>query len=51
MMTSTNYDDSKERNTGGVNGVGIKAVNIFSKKFILETQYFNPVSKKLFYFK
>jgi DNA gyrase/topoisomerase IV subunit B len=36
-MTSTNYDDSKDRKTGGVNGIGVKAVNIYSNKFILET--------------
>jgi DNA gyrase/topoisomerase IV subunit B len=31
MLTSTNYDDDVIRNTGGTNGVGVKAVNILSK--------------------
>ena len=37
MLTSTNYDDNIERTTGGQNGIGAKACNIFSKKFIIET--------------
>jgi len=36
LMTSSNYD-RKGKTTGGKNGVGIKVVNIFSKKFIIET--------------
>ena len=31
LNSSTNYDDSKVRYTGGVNGVGSKLTNIFSK--------------------
>ena len=37
MLTSTNYDDSKERVIGGQNGIGAKACNIYSTKFDLET--------------
>lgn len=33
LLTSSNYDDSKERFTGGRNGYGAKLTNIFSKKF------------------
>ncbi len=38
MLTSTNYDDTVSRTTGGLNGIGMKATNIFSKRFELETQ-------------
>jgi len=37
LLTSSNYNDDVERITGGLNGMGSKAVNIFSKKFIVET--------------
>ena len=37
MLTSTNYDEEEEKIIGGMNGIGAKACNIFSKKFILET--------------
>jgi DNA gyrase/topoisomerase IV subunit B len=37
LLTSENYDDTEERFGGGRNGIGIKSVNIFSKKFIIET--------------
>ena len=40
-MTSTNYDDKKDRITGGTNGLGIKIVSIFSKKTELETVYYD----------
>ena len=33
--SSSNYDDTKQRNFNGTNGVGIKLVNVFSSKFIL----------------
>jgi DNA topoisomerase-2 len=46
MLTSTNYDDSKERITGGMNGIGSKACNIFSKRFHVETV--DHVAKKLY---
>ncbi len=37
LLTSTNYDDKKEKVTGGKNGYGAKLANIFSTKFIVET--------------
>jgi DNA topoisomerase-2 len=37
LLTSTNYDDTVERVTGGVNGLGSNCTNIFSKRFIVET--------------
>ncbi len=37
LLTSTNYDENIERTIGGMNGLGSKTVNIFSKKFIVET--------------
>ena len=36
MLTSSNYDDSKKRTTGGRNGYGAKLANIFSSKFEVE---------------
>ena len=37
MMTSSNYDDSEKKVTGGRNGFGAKLCNIFSTKFTVET--------------
>ena len=37
LLTSSNYDDTKKKVTGGRNGYGAKLTNIFSKKFIIET--------------
>ena len=37
MLTSSNYDEKEEKEIGGMNGIGAKACNIFSKKFIIET--------------
>lgn len=37
MMTSSNYDDSEKKVTGGRNGFGAKLCNIFSTKFVVET--------------
>jgi len=56
LLTSSNYDDSKKKITGGRNGYGAKLTNVFSKKFIVETadkknkkyfkiEYFNNMSK------
>jgi DNA topoisomerase-2 len=33
MLTSSNYDDTIKKVTGGRNGFGAKLTNIFSKKF------------------
>ena len=41
LLTSSNYDDSQERTTGGRNGYGAKLANIFSKRFIVETIHNN----------
>ncbi|KAL8576595.1 DNA topoisomerase 2-alpha [Nucella lapillus] len=37
LLTSSNYDDSEKKVTGGRNGFGAKLCNIFSNKFIVET--------------
>lgn len=37
LLTGTNFADDKERFGGGRNGLGIKLVNIYSTKFIVET--------------
>lgn len=37
LLTSSNYNDNKERVTGGRNGYGAKLTNIFSDKFTIET--------------
>ena len=36
LLTSSNYDDTQKKVTGGRNGYGAKLTNIFSKKFIVE---------------
>lgn len=46
MLTSSNYDDTKERLYGGCNGIGGKVANIFSTKFVVETVDQN---RKLYY--
>jgi DNA topoisomerase-2 len=33
LLTSTNYDDTVQRTVGGLNGLGCKLANIFSKRF------------------
>ena len=37
LLSSSNYDDSKKRTTGGLNGLGAKLTNIYSCEFIIET--------------
>ena len=37
LLSSSNYDDSKKRTTGGLNGLGAKLTNIYSIEFIVET--------------
>jgi len=46
LLTSSNYDDTKKKVTGGRNGYGAKLTNIFSKKFIVEAA--DSKNKKLF---
>lgn len=45
LLTSSNYDDSEKKVTGGRNGYGAKLANIFSTEFIVETTD-SSVSKK-----
>ena len=37
LLTSSNYDDSIKKVTGGRNGFGAKLTNIFSRKFTVTT--------------
>lgn len=37
LLSSSNYDDTKKRTTGGLNGLGAKLTNIYSNEFIIET--------------
>ena len=37
LLTSSNYDDSVKKVTGGRNGFGAKLTNIFSKKMTVTT--------------
>ena len=37
LLSSSNYDDSIKKVTGGRNGFGAKLTNVYSKKFIVET--------------
>lgn len=37
LLTSSNYDDTVKKTTGGRNGYGAKLTNIFSTEFIIET--------------
>lgn len=47
LLTSSNYDDSKKRTTGGLNGLGSKVCSVWSKKFIVEVQ--DKTNKKHFH--
>lgn len=38
LRTSSNYDDDNKKTWGGRNGIGAKATNIYSSKFIIELQ-------------
>lgn len=46
LLTSSNYDDTEQKVTGGRNGYGAKLCNIFSKKFVVETS--SKENKKCF---
>ena len=37
LLTSSNYNDNEIKIVGGMNGLGIKLTNIFSKEFTIET--------------
>ncbi|KAH2722174.1 DNA topoisomerase 2 [Aspergillus fumigatus] len=38
LLTSSNYDDTQKKVTGGRNGFGAKLCNVFSTEFTIETQ-------------
>ena len=44
LLTSSNYDDSKDRIVGGKNGLGAKLTNIYSTRF--EVEIVDPTSSK-----
>ena len=46
LLTGSNFDDEEAKTTGGRNGYGAKLANIFSTKFVIET---NDKSRKLKY--
>lgn len=46
LLTSSNYNDDIIRTVGGVNGLGIKLANIFSKEFTIET--IDHIRKKIY---
>ena len=46
LLTSTNYNDTEDRITGGTHGLGAKLSAIFSKKFIIEVW---DSTRKLYY--
>lgn len=37
LLSSSNYDDTQQRTGAGVNGIGVKLSNIYSKHFKIET--------------
>lgn len=47
MFTSSNYDDSKKRTTGGRNGVGANLCNIYSTFFEVETVHDGKYFKQI----
>ncbi|EPY39041.1 DNA topoisomerase II [Angomonas deanei] len=49
LLTSSNYDDSEAKVTGGRNGYGAKLTNLYSKSFEVETMHGR--SRKKFYMK
>lgn len=49
LLTSSNYDDSEEKVTGGRNGYGAKLTNVFSTAFEVETVHSR--SRKKFHMK
>lgn len=47
LLAGENFDDDEEKITGGTNGIGSKAANIYSVKFIVETVDANAKKKYL----
>ena len=48
LLSSSNYNDSEKRTTGGLNGLGAKLTNIYSIEFILETVSFKKKYRQVF---
>ncbi|AOM63407.1 putative DNA topoisomerase II [Heterosigma akashiwo virus 01] len=48
LLSSSNYDDDKERIVGGLNGLGAKLTNIFSTKFEVFIEKGNMRYKQVF---
>lgn len=46
LGTSSNYDESKARTGAGINGIGAKILNVFSKLFVVESW---DASRNLYY--
>jgi DNA topoisomerase II len=46
LLTSSNYDDTKDRKTSGRNGYGVKLCNIFSSTFSIEVV--DPLKKRVY---
>ena len=46
LLTSSNYDDTEKKVTGGRNGFGAKLTNVFSKRFTITCC--DPKNKKLY---
>lgn len=47
MLAGTNFEDNEERKTSGKNGIGGKAIAIFSS--LMEVEHTDPVNGKKFY--
>lgn len=47
--SSGNYDDDVERKSNGMNGIGIKLANIFSKKFVVKVINNNKLYQQTFF--
>ncbi len=48
---STNFDDDEKKKTGGLNGIGAKAVAVMSDYFELETVYYDSEKNIYTYYK
>ena len=48
LLSSSNFNDSEKRTTGGLNGLGAKLANIYSDEFIVETVKSGTKYKQVF---
>ena len=48
LLTGGNYDDTNRKGVGGLNGLGIKLLNIFSENFSIETVNNGKIYKQKF---